>query len=346
VKEMSADTLNLEGFREFLSKNKFHKEQIDTTAAALTNFQEFLKKEDAQIASFPRGKLLEYTEMLVSQHDEKAVRALLNGLYTYASFTEVYTYIEELIGIIESYNAMDTLSNRVAEWYGEEMRDEIFTDIAIPPVGVDPEKKPETTKIVMNRLEENLGEEKTIELLRPCLHGRPGDDTTDRVLFLTLGDLDKFLAQKREAFIDEVEKHRDEGTPMFAQFVDDAVVEYVKGVPSMDVGVRKGNKIIVSKIPYQIKKFLSADDERMKGFYLCYCPWVRGALKKGEANEISSNFCYCSGGYFKLYWDFIFDQPVTVEPIESPLWNGGVLCTFAVEIPEDIMETYVLSGSD
>ena len=133
---------------------------------------------------------------------------------------------------------------------------------------------------------------------------------------------------------------------MFAQFVDDDVVEFVKSVPSMGAGVREGNTIIMTKIPYQIKKFLTAENEQMKGFYLCYCPWVRGAIKRGEKEEISSNFCHCSGGYFKQYWDRLFDRPVTVEPVESPLWSGDLLCTFAVEIPEEIMKEYVrpLSG--
>ena len=80
-----------------------------------------------------------------------------------------------------------------------------------------------------------------------------------------------------------------------------------------------------------------AKDNRMKGFYSCYCPWVRGAIKDGTDQEISSYFCNCSAGYTKKYWDVIFDQPVEVEPIETPL-TGGLLCTFAVSIPKEFQK--------
>ena len=75
----------------------------------------------------------------------------------------------------------------------------------------------------------------------------------------------------------------------------------------------------------------------MKGFYSCYCPWVRGAIKSGTEKELFSQFCHCSAGYTKKYWDVIFDQPTKVEPIETPL-TGGLLCKFAVHIPKEFQK--------
>ncbi|MFX1538713.1 MAG: hypothetical protein ACFFDI_31380, partial [Promethearchaeota archaeon] len=221
----------------------------------------------------------------------------------------------------------------------EAVRNEIFRGIEIPPLGAHPEKKPHVTKVVLKRLEEKLGKEKTIELLRPCLHGGPpvGKDKEE---FHELKDLDKFLKVKRQEFVTEVERHRSEGTAMFAQLVDDEVLEYVKTIPTMGAGVRDDNKIIITKVPYQIKKFLTANSDHMKRYYWCYCPWVRGAIKDGIEREISPNFCYCSGGYFKIYWDEIFDQPINVEPLETALW-GDLVCKFAIEIPNKIMQEYV-----
>ncbi len=103
----------------------------------------------------------------------------------------------------------------------------------------------------------------------------------------------------------------------------------------MLVGVRKENIIYVSKIPYQTKKFLTEKDEKMKKFYLCYCPWIRGALKEGTENDILKNFCHCSAGWYKLYWDQIFEQSILVEPIKTGL-NGDLECTFAIHLPADI----------
>ena len=184
-------------------------------------------------------------------------------------------------------------------------------------------------------MEDRIGEEKTIELLSPCLHGRPVEPIKrDREDFLKIKDIDKFLELKKKEFIQRLQKHRDEGTLEYAQYVDDEVIEYVKNSRTITPGVREGDKIIVTKIPYQMQKFLNTEDEMMKRYYSCYCAWVRGAIKKGEEKEISANFCHCSAGFFKQYWDIIFDQSVKVEPIDTPL-TGALECKFAVHIPQE-----------
>lgn len=319
------------GFLGYLLKNKVSQEQTDIFISSLNEFSNFLKKGNNDIDSIPSGEIIKYTDVLVERNGD-IVLDFLRALINYANFIKKYNYIVEIIDISESYNAMDNLYQRVAEQHGEQILDEIFRDIKIPPLGVDPEKKPEFTKVVLRRLEEKIGEEKTIELLKPCLHGRPGDIEKDREDFLRLNDIDEFLKLKKQELIERLQKHQKEGTLEFAQYIDEEVIEFIKNTPSINPGIRKGNKIITSKLPYQTKKHIQANDKRMKGFYSCYCPWVRGAIKDGTDQEISSYFCNCSAGYTKKYWDVIFDQPVEVEPMETPL-TGGLLCKFAVHIP-------------
>ena len=74
----------------------------------------------------------------------------------------------------------------------------------------------------------------------------------------------------------------------------------------------------------------------MKRYYSCYCAWVRGAIRKGEEKDISANFCNCSAGFFKQYWDIVFDQSVKVEPLETPL-TDNLECKFAVHIPKEFL---------
>ena len=160
-------------FQEYLINNDVSQEQISIFISRLNEFNTYLKKENSDIDSIHSGGIIKYSEFLVKK-DNEAVLDFLRALFNYANFIKNYDYIIEIIDISESYNAMDNLYQRVAEKYGEKLQDEIFENIVIPPLGVHPEKKPEFTKIVMKRLEEKLGEEKTIELLKPCLHGRPG----------------------------------------------------------------------------------------------------------------------------------------------------------------------------
>jgi hypothetical protein len=319
---------------KYLIKNNVSQKKADDFITILNEFNKYLGKKDLTVDSIPIGGILEYTQYLIENGSENVLELLI-ALYHYAHFTKKYDYIIEITDIEESSNAMENLYLRIAEQFDEKIRDEIFEDMDIPPLGVDPDKKPDFTKELMKRLEDKLGVEGTIKLLSPCLHGRPLEPIKrDREKFLKLNDIDEFLKLKKQELIERVQKHQKDGTLEYAQYVDEEVVEYIKNNPTISPGIREGDKIIVTKIPYQIKKALNAEDERMRRYYTCYCAWVRGAIKNATEKEISPNFCYCSAGFTKLYWDIIFDQPTKVEPIETPL-TGKLECKFAVHIPKE-----------
>jgi hypothetical protein len=322
--------LNETAFRKYLSERKISPEQATTFINCLEAMQKFQKTDN--IDSLPKGTILQYTEHLVDVNPD-AVLDTLRALINYGNFIKNYDYVAEALDIAEAYTAMDNLYDRVAEQFGETVRDEIFANIELPPLGVDPEPKFEVTKHVMKRLENTLGEDKTIELLAPCLHGRDVGPKA-REDFLRLNDIDAFLEEKHQVVIDRFRQHMKDGTLEWAQYVDEDVVDYVENTPTISPGIREGDKIISTKVPYQIKAMLETKDPRMKRYYVCYCPWVRGAIKNGTEDEISPNFCHCSAGFTKLYWDIIFDQPVKVKPIETAL-TGALHCKFAIQIPKE-----------
>ncbi len=327
--------MNIETFQEYLQEKGISETDREDLFSELVKFQVYLKNEEIQLESIPKGKMQEYTEKLV--REEKSALSIIKVMFSLATFLQKHDYTIELINIIESYNAMDNLYLRLAELHGEAIRDRIFENIKIPPIGSNPDKKPEITKRVIKRLEDEIGVEKTIDILSPCLHGRPLEPIKkDREDFLKIKNIDEFLKIKKAEFVKRLEKHKEEGTPEYAQYIDEEVLNYVKNNPTITPGVRQGDKIIVTKIPYKMREFLDAEDERMKRYYSCYCAWVRGAIRKGEEKEIASNFCNCSAGFFKQYWDIVFDQSVKVEPIETPL-TGILECKFAVHIPKEFL---------
>ncbi|MFW9923569.1 MAG: hypothetical protein ACFFDW_09830 [Candidatus Thorarchaeota archaeon] len=319
-------------FKEYLLKSGADEQKASKWTDILSEYQKYLEQKGTTIEKVKPEKIVEYSEKLVEEKSEN-VLDFLRIIINYANFSKRNEFITAVIDIFESFNAMDNLFIRVGENYGEEIRNEIFKDLVIPPLGVHPEKKPNFTKKVFKRIETKLGEEESIKLLKPCLHGRPADDIEgDRKLLAELG-IDQFLKRKHEELIKRFEKHRDEGTMEFAQKVDNEVVDFIKKDQAMAEGIREGNIIYVKKHPYQIKEYLHAKDNKMKRFYLCYCPWVRGAFKDGTDKEVTKHFCQCSGGWYKLYWDEIFEEPVRVEPVATAL-DGDLECKFAVYLPE------------
>jgi len=331
--------MNVTEFMSYLEKNKVENKLVILFTNLLQEYEDYLMKLGFNLETSPSEKIVEYSENFVSE-DENFVLNFLRAILHYANYSKNYEYITKVIDVSESYNAMDNLYIRVAKIYGESMRDEIFNDLVIPPLGTHPEKKPGFTKSILKRLEEKIGKNRTIDLLSPCLHGRPPDDIEgDKKLLNELG-IDAFLKKKHLELVTRLEKHRDDGTLEFAQKIDNEIVNYVRDNPIIAHGIREENIIYVSKLPYQMRELLEAKSVQMKRFFLCYCPWVRGAIKDGTENEISDYFCNCSAGWYKLYWDQIFGQPVTVEPVATGL-NGALECKFAIKIPDNILQKII-----
>ncbi|MFX1457664.1 MAG: hypothetical protein ACFFDB_20040, partial [Promethearchaeota archaeon] len=324
--------MNYKNFQIFLETQGVKINTINTFLAIFKDYEIYLSKKNLTINSVNPSELSEYTEYLISE-ERDIILDFLRVILHYANFSKKYEFITEAIDIYESYNAMDTLFNRIAEIHGKDIRNDIFADLIIPPLGTHPEKKPDFTKIIMKRVEDKLGKQKTIELLSPCLHGRPPDDIEgDKKLLAELG-IDRFLLKKHQDVVKRLEHHRDNGTLEFAQKIDDDVINFIKDNQMYGSGVRKGQIIHVSKLPYQTKKFLTIKDKKLKKFYLCYCPWVRGSFKDGTEEAIPEDFCQCSAGWYKLYWDQIFGEPVDVQPIRTAL-GGDLDCSFAIHIPD------------
>ncbi|MFX1566424.1 MAG: hypothetical protein ACFFCH_10580 [Promethearchaeota archaeon] len=322
--------MNELAFRTYLFEQKVDRDQSTSFITKLEAMRTHFKPR--ALETLPRGAILQYTEHLVTV-DADAVLDTLRALIHYGNFIENYNYVAEVLDIAEAYNAMETLYSRVGEQCGTDVRDAIFADLELPPLGVDPESKSEFTKVVMRRLEAQIGEAKTVELLAPCLHGRP-EEPKAREDFLRLNDIDEFLALKHKEVLDRFRQHKKDGTLEWAQYVDDEGIAYVENTLTISPGIREGDKIIQTKIPYQIKAMLDTQDSRMKRYYVCYCPWVRGAIKDGTEKEISPNFCHCSAGFTKKYWDYVFGQPVSVQPVETAL-TGAFHCKFAIQIPKE-----------
>ncbi|MFX0009445.1 MAG: hypothetical protein ACFE9R_03950 [Candidatus Hermodarchaeota archaeon] len=127
-------------FRDYLKKKNIEEEKVKDFIFRLKNYEIFLEKEDCSIEIASYNKLIEYCEKLVA-NDKDSVLNFLIALINYANFIKSNDIITQVIDISESYNAMDTLFSRMADYYGESLRNDIFQDMIIPALGVNPEKK-------------------------------------------------------------------------------------------------------------------------------------------------------------------------------------------------------------
>jgi hypothetical protein len=224
----------------------------------------------------------------------------------------------------------------LANEFDQELRDYVFEGIEVPPLGISPEEKPVYTKKLVARLEEKIGTEACAEFLNPGLRDRYEESRKpDREKFLNAKNIDEFLTQKHTDFVDVLEGHHKNGTLFFTQEITKEVLDHVRNDPYIESGVREGNRIIVKKIPHMAKEYLAEEDEQKKRYYYCHCPWMKEAFKESD-KPISPVFCNCSAGFYRAYWEIVFDEPVQVDVLES-LLMGDSSCKFAVHIPESVL---------
>jgi hypothetical protein len=150
-------------------------------------------------------------------------------------------------------------------------------------------------------------------------------------LFDECQDIDEFLDKSALNFIEMLEKVFQEGGLFFTQPIIEEVLAYVRSEPLIARGVQDGNILYEVKIPHQTVDFLAETDPQKKRYHYCHCPWVKEALKEGEAN-ISSTFCTCSAGFHKKRWEVIYGQSLKAEIVESVL-KGDDWCKIAIHLP-------------
>ena len=328
--------LDEEGFRDHCIKRNVKEEIIQAHIKVVEDFEAFLKKKyiNKDFSNSSPSDTQSFVAHLM-ENGKNTINSFV-ALIRYANFVNKRKIVAFLFGFIEGFGALDKLSETLKQTIGESKRDEIFEGIELPPLGTDSKDKPKVTKKIMERLEATLDKKTLKEIMSSGLDVGPKEWYSPmREKFLKSKSIDDFLKKRHEEAVELLEKHSREKSMFYAQEINEEVVEYIRNNPAIMGGVREGDIIYETKIPYMAKKHLREKDEKMKRYYACHCAWVREAIKSGL--EISPNFCYCSAGYHKRPWDIIFDQPVKADVIETVL-KGDLVCRFAIHIPKQFLK--------
>jgi len=207
----------------------------------------------------------------------------------------------------------------------------------LPPLGSPPEQYPKLTKMIVDRMEAELPTSECREILTGNYHEIPPEVFKDKKeRFDKAKTIDEYLTGEHKRLVAELTDFMRKGRIWYEQQITPEVVEFVRTNPEIQNGVRRGDKIYVSKIPYSPVEFLREKDPTLRRFYACHCPLARTAIRDGTP-KIPSIFCYCSGGFEKIAFDTIFGEPVKVELLESVL-GGDQRCRFAITIPAGKMK--------
>jgi hypothetical protein len=325
--------MDKEGFRKYLTNREqpVPEEQIITNTEMVERFEEYLKQYGKTLETAGADEFEKFSAILIEEGGNTYLDYAAISRYAY--FMKNMDLYLSVLGIFDGGEVMDVLRERLGEHAGEEIRDKILPEKDLPPLGMPNREKILVTREIVKRMQKTLNPEICKKILADVAHGLPRDFRKgEREKFLEAGSIDEYLKRKRASAIAELEKHRDDGSLFYNQYISAEVIDYVKSRPDVLSGERRGNTIYHTKIPYMVQEYLNEKDERMKRYYACHCAWARESILDEEV-DVSSDFCHCSGGFTKQPWEAALDQPLEYNMVKSVL-KGDDECSFVIFLPE------------
>jgi len=325
--------MDKEGYRKYLTDRDqpIPEEEVIENIKMVERFEKFLEPLGRTLGTAGHEEFLEFSQILIDE--DKNTYLNYAALSRYAYFVKNMDLFLPVLEIFDGGEVMNVLRERLGEHVGESQRDQIMPEGDLPPLGLPNSEKPKVTREVLKRME-SLDKATCKKILVDVAHGLPRDFRKgEREKFLKAGNIDDYLKEKREAAIAELEKHREEGTLFYNQYITDAVVEFVKSRPDVLSGERRGNIIYHTKIPYLVQDYLDATGDKMKRYYACHCAWARESILSDDI-DVDPTFCYCSAGFTKMPWEAALDKELEVEMDKSVL-KGDLECSFIIHLPEE-----------
>jgi len=332
---LSVRILKEKQFRKYLQERKLTAEDANFSVNSIKEFEEYLEKKKVSFECAGLDALKDYVSFLIEE-DKNSMDRLV-AIARYCNITKKDDYYVYLVSILGARNVLPDIGERIAIIAGEATRRKIFQGFELPPLGSPPENYPQLTQIIMDKLKAELPNETCRKILTWNYHKMSAETFKEKKeRFERAESIDGYLKNEHKKFIEDLRGFMKEGRIWYEQKITPEVLDFVKGNQEICTGVRRGNRIYLTKIPYAPKQYLEESDPALKRYYACHCPLVRSALLDREI-KISPMFCYCSGGYEKFCFDVIFDEPVEVELLESAL-KGNTRCRFAIKIPRGKMK--------
>lgn len=318
--------MDKQGFQSMLEGRKVPVEKMDAALALAERFERFSE----QAGGYSTESAWSFSRVLIEEGQNTEENFIT--LARYGLFIKSNTVFIAFLELLDGGEAQENLYKRVAERYGESLRDKVFNGIGVAPYGIPTPEKPKYMHPVIERLQQAVGEEACRDLISDSLRDLPDEYyVKEREIYQSSEDVDEYITRKKQKFVEQLETCQREGRLFFAQEVTEEVLEFVRNDPEIGGGVRVGNVVYETKIPFNTKDYLAETDPTLKRYHYCHCPWAREAIKSGE--RVAPIFCNCSAGFHKKPWEAASGQKIKVDVLESVL-QGDSRCRFAIHLPE------------
>ncbi len=320
--------------RDLYKNRGYEKTHIDEAVGFVKEMEVFFSKSGLLIDSVSIDDIKLYLTEIISSEKNSPARLLALARYYYViNKHDSYIYFTKLFG---GYGVMANIRKRL-EWNTDkDTLEKVYSGLDEPVLGSPPEAFPEFTSRFMKRLKKYLSTQKYRLVLAGNNHGIPETAMhAEKILYEQSASLDEYLKGRHERNVAEIQKFCDEGKVWYEQEITQDIVDYVKSNQEVLSAVRKGNKLYITKIPFDGINYLASDDPILKTYYACHCPFARERIIDETHENVDADWCYCSAGFAKFPFEIIFGEELEVEMLQSAL-KGDPVCRFAITLPSGI----------
>lgn len=211
--------------------------------------------------------------------------------------------------------------------------------LTLPDLATEADGQCRNMHALLQRLDAMVDRQTAKRLLTKVRHGlHPSQSAWAREALLQAGDLDAFLQQQADNGAAEFTHLCENGEDFYGDPITPEVLAFVLRTPGLLCAVREGNRLYCRAFPANMQAYLSTDDERLKRYHACHCPFAKASLLSDK--PVSSTLCFCSLGHVMNFWEAAFDRPLEGEVCASVL-SGDLACQYVIYLPDDLMAQYV-----
>lgn len=325
--------MKLDELKALYERNKLSDESYQEAVKLLIWLEGHLQQNypESLIDTIHETQLDELIQSLVKngQNNVNSFLVLLR-YYHVCKRKDLYIHLTKYIGGID---VIENILSRLARLHGKVMQAEVMKGLELPALGTPPSQVPLFTAEFMNRLKARFTEIQMQEILTGNNHGVSEKAfIQDKLDYETSATLAEFLANFHQKKVAVLQTYCDQDKVWFEQEMTQEVVDYVKNNQELLSAILQGDKLYLTKIPYDTIQYLQATDPKMKGYFACHCPFAREAILQDNL-PISPLWCHCSAGFEKFPFEVIFGKKLPIRILETVL-QGDSRCRFEISLQD------------
>ena len=324
--------MNKDKFSELYSARGYSAQKTQEAINTVMQLEENLHSQGKALESCSTDDIKSYIGKLLL--DDAVTIDVIMALARYFYLEnnhDIYIYFTKLVG---GLGVLENIKKRTEKYAGKEITDKVFEGFKYPPLGTPIEEVPNYTKELMKRLKKNTEPDLYKKILAGNNHGVSEKASfAEKELYEKSESLEQYLKERHERKVAELQEYCDEEKVWFEQEITQPVVDFVKSNQEILSAVKKGNKLYVTKIPYDTVGFLKAKSDKEKNYYACHCTFARESIIN-ESEDIPSEWCYCSAGFAKFPFEVILGRELKVKVLKSAL-DGDGICRFEIDLGKD-----------